>query len=147
MKKIIIVLTIVLLNILNISAQKITNADDLKNFYIKYLTYNIDLSCEKAQDSLVKESCTKEFYIAWNEDVNEIGLYDPLTNGYFDDIDLMRSSLFVVKDRESYIVSFKHIRTFPEHKVEIERIIVYVNSEGKISHTVRPSDNYWTPTK
>lgn len=95
MKKLIIFLTILLSNILNLSAQKITNAGDLKEFYLKYLTYSIKVSDERKQDSLVTVYSTQELYKAWNEDYNEIGLYDPFTNGVGENIDLMKKLLLL----------------------------------------------------
>ncbi len=88
MKKTILILTILLSTTLNVSAQKITNAEELKRFYTEYLSV-MDSNGTKA-DSLVRIHCTKEFHKAWNEDVNEIGLYDPLTNGFGENPDLMK---------------------------------------------------------
>ena len=146
MNRLIFILTILLSNVLNLSAQKITNAGDLKEFYQKYLTYSIKISDERKQDSLVTVYSTQEMYKAWNEDYNEIGLYDPFTNGIGENIDLMKRTLTVKREKDHYAISFGCL-TWPENKFVLENVIVYVNSEGKISHTVRPSDNYWTPTK
>lgn len=146
MKKLIIFLTILLSNILNLSAQKITNAGDLKEFYLKYLTYSIKVSDERKQDSLVTVYSTQELYKAWNEDYNEIGLYDPFTNGVGENIDLMKRTLAVKRENNHYVVSFGCL-TWPENKFVLENVVVYVNPEGKISHTVRPIDGYMTPSK
>ncbi|MDE5570474.1 MAG: hypothetical protein K2I86_00205, partial [Prevotella sp.] len=81
---------------------------------------------------------------AWNEDVNEIGLYDPLTNGFCDDYNMMKTPLSGREEDNYYIVSFNYL-TWPDKKTQTESVIVYVNSDGKISHTKRPSDGYMTP--
>ena len=126
------------------NAQTITSTNDLKRFYTEYLSYL--LSDEIKTDSIVKNYCTAELYKEWNKVVNEIGLYDPFTNGIFDDEDLMKSTLFVRKDSEGYVVSFNYL-TWPDNKTKTESVIIYVNTNGKISHTKRPSDGYMSPEK
>ena len=145
MKRIILFLVVIISNLLCISAQKITNKDDLKKFYMNYLTLSQNASDDAKLNNLLEVFCTKELYTAWNRDVNEIGLYDPFTNGYFDDIDLMKRTLIVRKEKEYFVVSFNYLTW--DDKTKTESVLIYINSEGKISHTVRPSDNYWTPTK
>src|SRR5574344_2282094 len=139
MKKTILILIITLLNISNALAQRITDVKDLKKFYTEYFSYILQISDEPKLDSLVKTYCTKEFHKAWNEDVNEIGLYDPLTNGFGENPDLMKNTLVIKKESNSYIVSFNYL-TWPDNKTMTESVIVYVNADGKISHTKRPSD-------
>ena len=141
MRKAILIIAVTLLNICNVFAQKITNEKELKNFYIEYLSMD-SKETEAQADSLVRSYCTKELYDAWNTDVNEVGLYDPLTNGYFDD--LMKKTLVVKKESDHYVVSFKY-STWRDNKIKEESIIIYVNTDGKISHTKRPSDGYITP--
>ena len=133
-----------LLNIGNIMAQKITNENDLKNFYIEYLS-NL-LSNEVKTDSLVKAYCTKELYTEWDEVVNKIGLYDPFTNGVCDNTEMMKKTLVVKKDSDGYSVSFDYL-TWPDNKTVTESVIIFVNADGKISHTKRPLDGYMTPSK
>src|SRR5574344_777368 len=137
MKKTILILTILLSTILNVSAQTITNAEELKRFYTEYLS--VLGSNGRKMDSLVKTYCTKEFHKAWNREVNEIGLYDPLTNGFCGNPDLMKNTLVIKKESNSYVVSFNYL-TWPDNKTMTESVIVYVNADGKISHTKRPSD-------
>ena len=144
MKKAILILTMALLNIGNVLAQKITNENDLKKFYLEYFSFNTIETQAKA-DSLVKAYCTKELYTAWHEDVYEIGLYDPLTNG-FGDFETMRKTLVVKKETDCYVVSFNYVTWF-DNKTLTESVIIYVNADGKISHTKRPLDGYMTPTK
>ena len=124
------------------NAQTITSASDLKSFYTEYLSHFVSDGIKT--DSIVKKYCTKEFYKEWNEIVNEKGLYDPFTNGIFDDEDLMKSTLVVRKDSEGYVVSFNYL-TWPDNKTKTESVIIYVNTNGKISHTKRPSDGYMIP--
>ena len=121
---------------------QVSNKEDLKKFYTEYLSYL--LSDEIKTDSIVKNYCTAELYKEWNKVVNEIGLYDPFTNGIFDDEDLMKSTLVVRKDSEGYVVSFNYL-TWPDNKTKTERVIIYVNANGKISHTKRPSEGYMIP--
>lgn len=123
---------------------QVSNEEDLKRFYIEYLSHFV--SDDIKTDSIVKNYCTKEFYKEWNEIVNEKGLYDPFTNGIFDDEDLMKSTLVVRKNGEGYVVSFNYL-TWPDNKTETESVIIYVNTKGKISHTKRPSDGYMIPEK
>ena len=126
------------------NAQTITSTNDLKRFYTEYLSYL--LSDEIKTDSIVKNYCTAELYKEWNKVVNEIGLYDPFTNGIFDDEDLMKSTLVIKKEGNEYVVSFNYL-TWPDNKTKTESVIIYVNTNGKISHTKRPSDGYMSPEK
>jgi hypothetical protein len=71
--------------------------------------------------------------------VNEKGLYDPFTNGFVDDLKLMKNTLVVRKKRHNYVVSFNYL-AWPDVKTKTESVIVYVNANGKISHTKRASD-------
>ena len=145
MKKAILILTMTLLNIGNVVAQKITNENELKNFYIEYFS-NAGRENEVLKDSLVTVYCTKELYTAWHEDVYDIGLYDPLTNGLCENPEMMKKTLVVKKDSDGYSVSFDYL-TWPDNKTETETVIIYVNADGKISHTKRPEDGYMTPSK
>lgn len=147
MKKVFLV-AVLILHFLSVSAQKITCADSLKVFYIKYFTYDVGLECDSLQRSLVLSYCTNDFYTAWYEDVYDIGLYDPLTLGGGatpEDLEYVKESLSVIKENEFYVVSFR----FHGWQGDINKITVYViiNAEGKISHTKRPSDGYMTPKK
>jgi hypothetical protein len=144
MRKIILALAITLFNANTGFAQKVTCVNDLKRFYTEYLSYL--LSDEIKTDSIVKNYCTKELYKEWNKVVNEIGLYDPFTNGIFDDVDLMKSTLVIKKEGNEYVVSFNYL-TWPDNKTKTESVIIYVNTNGKISHTKRPSDGYMSPEK
>ena len=121
---------------------QISNKEDLKKFYTEYLSYL--LSDEIKTDSIVKNYCTSELYKEWNEIVNEIGLYDPFTNGLFEDAELMKSTLVIKKEGNEYVVSFNYL-TWPDNKTKTESVIIYVNTNGKISHTKRPSDGYMIP--
>ena len=121
---------------------QISNKEDLKKFYTEYLSYL--LSDEIKTDSIVKNYCTSELYKEWNEIVNEIGLYDPFTNGLFEDAELMKSTLVIKKEGNEYVVSFNYL-TWPDNKTKTESVIIYVNANGKISHTKRPSDGYMIP--
>ena len=68
MKKTVLTWAIFLSVVLNVSAQKTTNAEELKRFYTEYLSNLV--SNNTKTDSLVKAYCTKELYAAWNEIVN-----------------------------------------------------------------------------
>lgn len=142
MKRTILIWAIFLSAVFGVSAQKITNADELKKFYTEYLSV---LGTDgKRMDSLVVAYCTKELHAAWNREVNEIGVYDPFTNGIFDDLDFLKNTLVVKKEGDSYVVSFNYL-TWPDNKTMCESVIIYVNADGKISHTKRPLDGYMTP--
>ena len=125
---------------INVSAQTINNADDLKNFYVKYLS---DESPESIE-ALVSKYSTSSFNKEWKRIVIEIGLYDPLTKGYFDDNELIKNTL-VIKDKQNksqYEVSF-NAREYPDN-IKTESIIVFVEN-GKISGVMRPEDKYCFP--
>lgn len=144
MRQIILILAITLFNANTGFAQKVTCVNDLKRFYTEYLSYL--LSDDIKTDSLVKNYCTKGLYKEWNEVVNEIGLYDPFTNGLSESADLMKKTLVVKKEGNEYVVSFNYL-TWPDNKTKTESVIIYVNANGKISHTKRPSDGYMSPAK
>lgn len=142
----IFLLVLLILQISSASAQKITCADSLKVFYTKYLTYDVGTEYIERQKSLVSSCSTKDFYNAWYEDVHEVGLYDPLTSGGGatpDDLDFVRKNLSVMKEKDYYVVLF----SFHGWQGDINKIVVnvYVDAEGKISKTKRPSDGYMTP--
>ena len=80
---------------------------------------------------------SKLFYIE-NFDLQDI------TTPGCDDLDFMKNTLVVKKENDSYVVSFNYL-TWPDNKTMCESVIVYVNSDGKISHTKRPSDGYMIP--
>lgn len=143
MMKKMFVTTAMLFCILHLSASKINNAEDLKRFYVEYCTYIHD---DAKLDSLLRASCTKELVKEWYELVVSIGLYDPFTNGICDDFELTKKTVAVHKERDYYVVSFKYLN-WPEDNMLTESVIIYVNKEGKISHTKRPSDGYMTPSK
>lgn len=137
------IMIFILINISTVLAQKITCVSELKQFYISYFTYCI--SDNNKLDSLINTCCTQDFAKAWRQDVNETGLYDPLTNGFCDDYVMMRNTLSIRKSEgNSYIVTFDYL-TWPNNDKKSESVIVYVNENGKIRHTKRPSDGYLTP--
>ena len=144
MRKIILALAITLFNINTGFSQKVTCVNDLKRFYTEYLSYL--LSDEIKTDSIVKNYCTAELYKEWNKVVNEIGLYDPFTNGLCENAELMKKTLVVKKEGNEYVVSFNYL-TWPDNKTKTESVIIYVNANGKISHTKRPSDGLMIPEK
>ena len=127
---------------INVSAQTINNADDLKNFLEKYLS---DESPESdSLEALVSKYSTSSFNKEWKEIVIGIGLYDPFTKGYFDDNELIKNTL-VIKDKpnqDKYEVSF-NARAYPDN-IKKESVIVFVEN-GKISGVMRPEDNYCIP--
>lgn len=125
---------------INVSAQTINNADDLKNFLVKYLS---DESPESLE-ALVSRYSTSSFNKEWKKIVIGIGLYDPLTKGYFDDNELIKNTL-VIKDKQNrsqYEVSF-NAREYPD-EIKTESVIVFVEN-GKISGIMRPEDKYCIP--
>lgn len=145
MKKVII-LVVFISQFLSIPAQKITCADSLKVFYTNYFTYDVELEDENRLNSLVSLYCTKGFYNAWFEDVYDIGLYDPLTQGSgstSEDLEFIKKSLSVKREKDYYLVSFKFHGW--QGDINMITVYVYVNADGKISHTKRPSDGYMTP--
>lgn len=143
MKKYISIIAICLSFMFDASAQKITNAGDLKKYYMEYLS---NLVSDKVKtNALVKAYCTQKLYAAWNEDVNEIGVYDPFTNGYHDPV-MTRKTLQIQNKNDIYMVSFDY-QTWPDNKTETEKILVFINSDGKIWQTKRPSDGYVTPNE
>ena len=111
----VILLVVFISQFLSISAQKITCADSLKVFYTNYFTYDVKLEDENRLNSLVSLYCTKGFYNAWFEDV----------------------------EKDYYLVSFKFHGW--QGDINMITVYVYVNADGKISHTKRPSDGYMTP--
>lgn len=127
---------------INASAQTINNADDLKNFLVKYLSDESPGS--DSLEALVSKYSTSSFNKEWKEIVIEIGLYDPFTKGYFDDNELIKNTL-VIKDKQNksqYEVSF-NARKYPD-EIKTENVIVFVEN-GKICGVMRPEDNYCIP--
>ncbi len=141
MKKIIIFMVVILYFPFNLPAQGVKNEKDLTQFYVCYLSNIFD---DNKLDSLLPEYCTKEFIVVWNEQVNEIGLYDPFTNGISDDYDLIKKTLNVRKEENYYVVSFNYL-TWPDNITKKEDVIVHVNDKGKIYRVTRPIDDYSIP--
>lgn len=125
----------------SLSAQGIKNEKDLTQFYVCYLSNIFD---DNKLDSLLSECCTKEFIVAWNEHVNEIGLYDPFTNGISDDYDFIKKTLKIRKEENQYVVSFCYL-TWPDNITKNVSVIVHVNNNGRICRVVRPTDGYSVP--
>lgn len=142
------ILAVIILQLISVSAQKITCADSLKVFYTNYFTYNIELEDENRPESIVALYSTKDFYNAWYEDVCSIGLYDPLTEGICptsEDLEFMKESLSVNREKDYYLVSFKYHGW--QEVINQITVYVYIDTDGKICHTKRPSDGYMTPEK
>lgn len=127
---------------LSLLAQNVSRLKKVEQFYTDYFT--LWAAYDARVDSLVMSNCTPEFVKAWQYDVREKGLYDPLTNGCCDDFNMMRRSLRIQEKDGSYIVSFNYL-AWPTEDICTESVIVFLNAEGKISHTKRPSDGYMTP--
>ena len=144
----IIIIAVYVLQTISISAQSIKCADDLKKFYIDYFTYSVDSALEIQFDSVVVVNCTKDFYDAWHEDMYEIGSYDPLTEGAGgttkEDLFFTINSIVIEKEEDYYVASFA-FHDWLDNSVAVISVIVYINEEGKIRCTKRPSDGYVTP--
>ena len=137
---------VLVLQFISVSAKKITSADSLRVFYTQYFLLDVKLEDENQLNLLVSSSSTQDFYTAWYKDVYDIGLYDPLTRGAggdSKDVDFMIKSLSVIKEKDYYTVSFKFHGW--QGNINEYTVYVYVNKEGKISHTRRPTDGYITP--
>ena len=124
-KKLFVMSLITLLSFLSMQvvAQTINSATDLKNFYIKYLSDNPDADKKAASDY-----CTAPLYKKWDEITSEV--YDPFTLGYFEDNDLIKQSI-VIKEKSPktmYEVSFK-VHEYSNKQIKTVSLFIYV--EGK----------------
>lgn len=136
-KKFFVVSLMTLLSFLSMQvvAQTINSATDLKNFYIKYLSDNPDADKKAASDY-----CTAPLYKKWDEITSEV--YDPFTLGYFEDNDLIKQSI-VIKEKSPktmYEVSFK-VHEYSNKQIKTVSLIIHVEEDGKIYKIVRSSDN------
>lgn len=120
---------------IQVVAQTINSATDLKNFYIKYLSDNPDADKKAAADY-----CTVPLYEEWDKITSEV--YDPFTLGYFEDNDLIKQSI-VIKEKSPktmYEVSFK-VHEYSNKQIKTVSLIIHVEENGKIHKIVRSSDN------
>lgn len=110
---------------IQVVAQTINSATDLKNFYIKYLSDNPDVFVKTASDY-----CTAPLYKKWDEITSEV--YDPFTLGYFEDNDLIKQSI-VIKEKSPktmYEVSFK-VHEYSNKQIKTVSLIIHVEENGK----------------
>ena len=136
-KKLFVMSLITLLSFLSMQvvAQTINSATDLKNFYMKYLSDNPDADKKAASDY-----CTVPLYKKWEKITSEV--YDPFTLGYFEDDELIKQSI-VIKEKSPktmYEVSFK-VHEYSNKQIKTVSLFIYVEGKGKIYKIVRSSDN------
>ena len=136
-KKLFVMSLITLLSFLSMQvvAQTINSATDLKNFYMKYLSDDPD-----ADEKAAADYCTVPLYKKWDKITSEV--YDPFTLGYFEDNDLIKQSI-VIKEKSPktmYEVSFK-VHEYSNKQIKTVSLIIHVEENGKIYKIVRSSDN------
>ena len=136
-KKLFVMSLITLLSFLSMQvvAQTINSATDLKNFYMKYLSDDPD-----ADEKAAADYCTVPLYKKWKKITSEV--YDPFTLGYFEDNDLIKQSI-VIKEKSPktmYEVSFK-VHEYSNKQIKTVSLFIYVEGKGKIYKIVRSSDN------
>ena len=120
---------------MQVGAQTINSATDLKNFYMKYLSDDPDVIVKTALDY-----CTIPLYEEWDRITSEV--YDPFTLGYFEDDELIKQSI-VIKEKSPktmYEVSFK-VHEYSNKQIKTVSLFIYVEENGKIYKIVRSSDN------
>jgi hypothetical protein len=136
-KKLFVMSLITLLSFLSMQvvAQTINSATDLKNFYMKYLSDDPD-----AYEKAAEDYCTVPLYKKWDEVTSEV--YDPFTLGYFEDDELIKQSI-VIKEKSPktmYEGSFK-VHEYSNKQIKTVSLFIYVEGKGKIYKIVRSSDN------
>ena len=136
-KKLFVMSLITLLSFLSMQvvAQTINSATDLKNFYMKYLSDDPD-----ADEKAAADYCTVPLYKKWKKITSEV--YDPFTLGYFEDDELIKQSI-VIKEKSPktmYEVSFK-VHEYSNKQIKTVSLFIYVEGKGKIYKIVRSSDN------
>ena len=136
-KKLFVMSLITLLSFLSMQvvAQTINSATDLKNFYMKYLSDDPD-----ADEKAAADYCTVPLYKKWKKITSEV--YDPFTLGYFEDNELIKQSI-VIKEKSPktmYEVSFK-VHEYSNKQIKTVSLFIYVEGKGKIYKIVRSSDN------
>ena len=120
---------------MQVVAQTINSATDLKNFYMKYLSDDPD-----ADEKAAADYCTVPLYKKWKKITSEV--YDPFTLGYFEDDELIKQSI-VIKEKSPktmYEVSFK-VHEYSNKQIKTVSLFIYVEGKGKIYKIVRSSDN------
>lgn len=104
-----------------------------------YRTYIINILDDSKVDSILSKYCTKEL----KDYVQSIDEYDFISGGWFSAI--KPDSLNVTKKNDKYIVTFK-VSQYPiSDKLATDSLYIQVNQEQKISHIIRPCDNYKVP--
>lgn len=104
-----------------------------------YRTYIINILDDSKVDSILSKYCTKEL----KDYVQSIDEYDFISGGWFSAI--KPDSLNVTKRNDKYIVTFK-VSQYPiSDKLATDSLYILVNQEQKISHIIRPCDNYKVP--
>lgn len=123
---------------MQVVAQTINSATDLKNFYMKYLSDDPD--APDAYEKAASDYCTVPLYKKWEKITSEV--YDPFTLGYFEDDELIKQSI-VIKEKSPktmYEVSFK-VHEYSNKQIKTVSLFIYVEGKGKIYKIVRSSDN------
>ena len=104
-----------------------------------YRTYIINILDDSKVDSILSKYCTKEL----KDYVQSIDEYDFISGGWFSAI--KPDSLNVTKKNDKYIVTFK-VSQYPiSDELATDSLYIQVNQEQKISHIIRPCDNYKIP--
>lgn len=93
-------------------------------------------------DQLLLEHCTQDLYSDLMEDLNGFG-YDFITMGNYE-YDSIRSSATVMA-RDHYLTIKYNYLGWPSNQLDTDSVYYFFNSEGKISHIMRPEDQYVIP--
>lgn len=122
---------------ISINTMETSDLSDTIQFF--YRTYIINILDDSKVDSILSKYCTKEL----KDYVQSIDEYDFISGGWFSAI--KPDSLNVTKKNDKYIVTFK-VSQYPiSDELATDSLYIQVNQEQKISHIIRPCDNYKVP--
>lgn len=111
------------------------------SFYRAYITdLDNDLKC----DSILSKYCTKELKDFLIETLHTGPGYDFVLDGWVGS-DIVPNSVSVIKQNDRYKVKFNIQLQYLRNEIVSDSLYILINQDKKISHIIRPLDNYTVP--
>ncbi|MCQ2051688.1 MAG: hypothetical protein MJY74_05740 [Bacteroidaceae bacterium] len=107
-----------------------------------YRAYIINSQNDYKKDSILTEYCTNNLKSVVENEWTKDG-YDFVLDG--GGAEFCPDSIIVTKKNDKYVVFYKYSQYPISDKLATDSLYILVNQEQKISHIIRPCDNYKIP--
>lgn len=111
------------------------------SFYRAYIT---EADTDIKIDSILSKYCTKELKDFLIETLHTGPGYDFVLDGWVGS-DIVPNSVSVIKQNDRYKVNFKASQYPISDELVNDSLYIKINKDKKISHIIRPVDNYTVP--